>query len=107
MPDKKGVSLRERLTGLLQRARGERRRELEGDLNCPPLPAALSFLWEIYLRLRSRKSTDGMGNAQPIEWSDFDAFNRLSGLRLQPWEIELLETLDNIYLRARAAALVD
>lgn len=107
MPDKKGVSLRERLTGLLTRAKGERRRELEADLECPPLPPALSFLWDAYLRLRSRKGTDGMGNAQPIEWADFDAFSRLSGLRLLPWEIEILENLDNIYLRARSAASAD
>lgn len=71
-------------------------------LEVPPLPEALGYLWNAFLRIRRRKGTDGMGNVQPIGWGDLDAFDRLSGLRLKPWEIDIIEQLDAVYLAARA-----
>jgi hypothetical protein len=32
---------------------------------------------------------------------EIDAFVRLSGMRLAPWEIELIEELDDLYLMER------
>ncbi|WP_316214293.1 hypothetical protein [Bradyrhizobium sp. SZCCHNR2032] len=33
----------------------------------------------------------------PISWGDIEAFQRLSGMRLAPWEIRLIEQLDELY----------
>lgn len=63
----------------------------------PPFPRALSYLWEAYLRLR-RRTAAGAGGREPIGWEALDAFNRNSGLRLRPWEVRLLEQLDDIFL---------
>ena len=71
-------------------------------LDVPPIPEAVSYLWNTFLRIRSRIGADAMGNPRPIAWADLDAFNRLSGLRLRPWEIDIIEQLDAVYLEAKA-----
>lgn len=63
----------------------------------PEFPAALGYLWRAYIRLRRRKAA-GFNGPEPIGWQDIDAFARRSGLRLAPWETEILEVLDDIYL---------
>lgn len=82
--------------------RPEKLEQYEADLALPPLPLALSYLWQIYRRLRRRKG-GGMGPS-PIEWPDIDAFLRLSGVALVPWEIEVIEDLDDAFMAAVAAA---
>lgn len=37
----------------------------------------------------------------PISWSDLDAFVRNAGFPLAPWETEIIETLDDLFLRTR------
>ncbi len=63
----------------------------------PPFPDALGYIWRTYFRLR-RRMASGFAGPNPIGWQDIDAFSRLSGLRLAPWEIDLLERLDDLYL---------
>ena len=68
---------------------------------CPPLPPALEYLWLVFLRLSNRRGGGGFG-PQPISWADLSLFGRLSGMRLVPWEVELIELLDVLYLNERA-----
>lgn len=63
----------------------------------PPFPDSLGYLWRAYLRLR-RRAPGGFAGPQPIGWQDIDAFCRRSGLDLAPWEVGLVEALDDIYL---------
>jgi hypothetical protein len=44
-----------------------------------------------------------MAGPSPIEWPDIDAFMRRARVRLAPWEIELIEDLDDTYLAAQSA----
>jgi hypothetical protein len=91
------------LEGLLERTRRpEKRAEYEAELAVPSLPMALAYLWHAYRRLRRRKGS-GFGPG-PIEWPDIDAFLRLSGETLAPWEIEVIEELDDAFLTAVTAA---
>jgi hypothetical protein len=85
------------LEGLIARTKNpERRREYEEELRGPPFPSELAYLWKIFGRLSNRRS---MGfAASPIGWADIDAFCRLSQTKLQPWEIEIIEDLDALYL---------
>jgi hypothetical protein len=82
-------------------SRSAKRREYEAELAMPDFPIALLYLWNAYLRMRSRKGGNGFG-ASPIEWADLDGFNRLSGMALAPWEVAMLERLDNVYLKSMA-----
>jgi hypothetical protein len=96
-----GRSPRDRLESFLERAerKGDwlRAQALAEELKQPPLPPALEYIWSSFLRIRARKAA-GEHGPEPISWLDFDAFNRLTRLRLTPWELRLLEELDSIYL---------
>jgi hypothetical protein len=62
---------------------------------------ALFYLWRIFNRLRRRVGSNGFG-ANPITWPDIDAFCRHSRFYLVPWEIEILEMLDNVFLEQQS-----
>lgn len=69
--------------------------EVEAQLRMPPFPRPLAYLWRAYLRLR-RRTPAGFNGPQPVGWPAIEAFARL--FDLAPWEIELVEALDDIYL---------
>lgn len=92
------MTLRETLEGLLGRARRpERRAELEAELAVPPYPEPLAYLWLAFNRMRRRKGSNGFGIV-PLDWADFDGFARLTGFAFAPWEIAILEDLDDLFL---------
>lgn len=85
---------------MLRRARNpERRAKYAAELECPPLPRCAVYLWRIFWRIRRRKGSNGF-SVSPIEWQDIDAFTRHSRMPLIPWEVEVIEDLDDLYLRA-------
>lgn len=85
------------MQGLRKRTRNAARRlELDAELAVPPMPEALAYLWQAFLRLSGRRAVNGFAVA-PISWSDIDAFVRYSGLRLAPWEVRLIEELDDLF----------
>jgi hypothetical protein len=45
-----------------------------------------------------------MSGREPIEWGDLVAFISLTGTRLAPWEIEIIESLDDLYRAATASS---
>lgn len=47
-----------------------------------------------------------MSGLSPIGWSDIDAFSRRAQVRLAPWEIELIEELDDVYLAHQSSEAV-
>ncbi|WP_439618446.1 phage tail assembly chaperone [Shinella sp.] len=97
-PDKDGHPLRETLQGLLDRCRKKKRRaELEEQLRVPPRPEALDYLWKAYFRIRRRVNSGGFGRA-PFGWGDIAAFVQFSGLKLAPWEVDILEDIDDAWL---------
>lgn len=49
------------------------------------------------MRLSTRRGGTGYGPA-PISWSDIAAFQRVAGVRLAPWEVEIIEMIDAIFL---------
>ena len=48
-----------------------------------------------FCRLHARRRSGF--SAEPIAWSDLDAFIRLTGVRLAPFEIQLIEMLDDLF----------
>lgn len=63
----------------------------------PPLPDELRHLWSAFWRLRNRVNGNGFV-AGRIGWGDIDAFCRHARLALAPWEVEIIERLDDLYL---------
>lgn len=70
---------------------------MEDELYGTPLPMPLAYLWRVYQRLRRRAAAGGFGPG-PVSWSDIDAFTRHSCFVLAPWEIEVIEEIDDLYL---------
>ncbi len=103
--DGQGRTRHETLTRQLERARRKRATkrvaEIKSELTLPPFPATLAYLWRSYLRLRRRKGVAFSGQT-PIEWPDIDAFICRSGIQLAPWEIEIIEAIDDAYVRPTA-----
>lgn len=71
------------------------------ELRSAPLPSAGVYLWDVFMRLHSRRSSNGFG-LSPITWGDLDAFIRLTGIRLAPWEVEAIEDLDRAFMTEQA-----
>lgn len=61
------------------------------------MPAAVAYLWTAFQRIRQRRGGNGFGPC-PVEWTDIEAFSRLSGIRFAPWEVEIIEELDDLWL---------
>ncbi|NGO50424.1 hypothetical protein G6N73_04385 [Mesorhizobium camelthorni] len=88
------------MEGLLKRARKpEKIAEYEAELAVPPFPVPLAYLWRAFWRLRRRKGA-GMSGREPIEWADLVAYLALTKTTLTPWEIEVIEDLDDLYRAA-------
>lgn len=57
------------------------------------------------MRLRKRTAA-GFNGYDPISWLAIDAFLNRAGIMLAPWEIELLEELDDIFLNPATKVVV-
>lgn len=87
---------------MLARARtDERRRQIEADLAVPEMPSEALYLWSAFRRLSGRRGSSGFGPLA-ISWPEIDAFQRLTCAALAPWEIEILEMLDHLFLKTMA-----
>ena len=90
------------MEGLLERSRNPKNiAYYESELAVPLLPPVLAYLWRAFQRIRRRKGGSGFGPS-PIEWPDIDAFVRNSRFHLLPWEIEVIEELDDLYMAQQA-----
>lgn len=99
--DADGNSYREVLQGLRDRTADSKQiAKYEAELACPEMPAELVYLWNAFLRLSARRTVGFSAN--PISWSEIDAFARYTGTRLTPWEVKILEDLDDLYRAAQA-----
>lgn len=58
-------------------------------------------VWEWFLKLIARRSGTGFGG-NPISYAEIDAFGRLTGAHMRPWEIEALCEMDDAYQLALA-----
>jgi hypothetical protein len=75
--------------------------ELLAELECPPFPLALNYVWQAWVRLR-RRTPAGFNGPNPITIEAIDAFIRRTGLRLDPRDIDLIEAVDDLYLQKMA-----
>lgn len=57
---------------------------------------ALLHVWAAFRRLSARRGSNGFG-INPISWPDIDAYVRHSKMPLAPWEVRLIEELDDLF----------
>jgi hypothetical protein len=65
--------------------------------NAPPLPDGLQPLWGTFLELHDSRGSTGWGPMR-ITYADMDAFCRVTGAALKPWEIEVIRKTDGLWL---------
>lgn len=83
-----GYTEREHLEAV-ERTTGRRPAALEA----PELPPGVESLWDAYLELRAAAGSAGFGPAR-ISHAEMEAWARLHGVQLTPWEVETLFALD-------------
>jgi hypothetical protein len=79
-------------------------REYVEDDEAPPpaeLPEAGAYLWGWFLELSGGRASTGF-SLLPISWSDLYAWTRLTGNRLEPWEVVVLRAFDGALLSGYA-----
>lgn len=62
----------------------------------------MDHLWSIFWRLRNR--VRNINTHQPITWDDIVHFRDLTRSHIGPFEVGIIEMLDNLFLEAQAEA---
>ena len=58
----------------------------------------MEYIWAVFLQLHSARSSNGY-SANPIPYSEIVAWCALTRVRLAPWEIATLRSVDLAFLR--------
>jgi hypothetical protein len=66
-------------------------------LDAPKCPAACEDLWRIFMELHASRSSNGFGPSR-ITFSEIDAFQRVTGVRLKAWEVEAIRRVDRAFV---------
>ncbi|MBR2689164.1 MAG: hypothetical protein IKE42_15030 [Aquamicrobium sp.] len=66
------------------------------------MPEEIGYVWAQFWRLRRR--VRNVNTHQPITWDDIQKFQALTMAHIGPFEIELLEMLDDLFLKAQSEA---
>ncbi len=70
--------------------------------DAPVFPAGLELLWSQFLDLHVSRGSTGFGPAR-ITFVDIDAWQRVTGSRLEAWEIGAIRKADDAYMRTVSA----
>lgn len=66
----------------------------------PDIPPALEHLWAWFWQLRTANPSAGFGPA-PLSFGEMDAWQRVTGNRLEPWHVDTLLAIDAAFLAAQ------
>ena len=69
----------------------------------PQVPPGGSDFWTWFWELADGRGGNGFGPL-PLSWQDMDAWARISGIELQPWQARILRAMDAAWLEAADAA---
>lgn len=64
----------------------------------PMLPDAAAYVWTYFVRLHARRSQAGMGGFLALSYQEMVAFEQLEQIKLEHWEIMLIEAVDRKFL---------
>jgi hypothetical protein len=69
------------------------------DFNASALfPDVAAHIWATFIELHDGR-TYGMSGPNPISYDIIKAWCDLSGIDLSPWEIDLIKSLDNLWIK--------
>lgn len=71
-----------------------------------PLPTAVAYLWDWFRDLRASTPAGSGGLVpDPISCTELEAWQRLTGQHLTPWEFDTVRAMDRVAIAAYAAQL--
>lgn len=92
-PQEDGTTLADHLEAF--KAKNGRDHPMLSD--APRLPDSCSLLWSQFLELHSCRGSTMAGVAR-ISFTDLDAFQRVSSVKFDAWEIDAIRRADSAYL---------
>lgn len=66
----------------------------------PEIPPELEHLWVWFWQLRTANPSAGFGPT-PLSFGEMDAWQRVTGNRLAPWQVDVLLAMDAAFLAAQ------
>jgi hypothetical protein len=69
----------------------------------PPAPAGVEYVVEWFAELSTARGSNGFSQS-PITYAEIDAWARLTGRSLSPFEVDLLRVMDMQYLKVTSNA---
>jgi hypothetical protein len=79
----------------------KQRQELEARLDMPPMPEEFTFAWGSFFDLQATRSSNGFSH-NPLSYIEIEAYIRLSGRVLLPYEIRAIKVVDTAFLNTQA-----
>lgn len=67
------------------------------ELDIEPLQHCIIYLWDWFIEISRGRTSNGFG-PNAIGFVEIDAWQRVTGRRLDPWEIDAMLVLDAAYL---------
>jgi len=93
-----GASVSDHEKALAKRGKGKAQAQ---PLEPPPLPDEAQGLWAAFCALHQTRG-GGFGPG-PISFHEIDAYQRLTGAHLDPWEVQAIRAVDMAYMQHEAA----
>lgn len=75
--------------------------EMPKDLDVPPLPHELAYIWGYFCQM-NRKRTAGAMSANPLSDTEIMAWQQRHRIELSPFEGECIDSLDAVYMAHQA-----
>lgn len=80
-----------------------RRRATATEQQTPELPAPVAYLWAIWNELHAARGS-GAFAPNPINWTEIEAFSRVTDEPLEPWEARAIRAVDDVYIAGLVGA---
>ena len=61
-------------------------------------PDVASHLWTVFTEIHDGR-TYGMSGPNPLSYNDISSWCKLSGIDLQYWEVQIIKSLDSVYIK--------
>lgn len=63
----------------------------------PECPREIIYIWNSWVELNNGRGSSGFAPI-PISWQEMEAYARLTGVDLLPWEARAIRSIDDAYM---------
>jgi hypothetical protein len=70
------------------------------ELEPPPCPDEIKYLWQWFGDLSRGRNYTGMGSPLPLSSTEILSWMTITKIRLTPWELDVIKSMDSIHLQS-------